>query len=232
MSRYIHVFLSPRDELIPCRTLIFQFRPYEVSSQVNSILSVSNTIFFIFLCFKGIITLSWHTILLSSDIFSVLYPVPTCLLSPGQKQYLYWLLGQPYIAGSNCSCDFIRTDYSFIPDGLTDRLHNLTICGSLKIFPESLYFWETQNHLSYIPLKIVLLFSYTILPATLKVWKHSWKPICKRLFRFAVAFVMFSVAPQKSCLSMQISVEKTGKNQLEARQESMRMLQYCHVVLC
>jgi hypothetical protein len=51
--------------------------------------------------------------------------------------------------------------------------------------------------------------------------KHSWKPFYKSLFSSSVTFLIMTVAAQKHCLFMIISVKETGKNQVEPGQESM-----------
>jgi len=52
---------------------------------------------------------------------------------------------------------------------------------------------KQYNNLSYIAVKMVPSSKYKLLPATAKVWKHSWKPFCKTLFSSSVAFLMMSV---------------------------------------
>jgi hypothetical protein len=59
------------------------------------------------------------------------------------------------------------------------------------------------------------------------IGKHSWKPFCEWIFRFSVTFFNYVSSITKAS---SLSVNKTGKNQIEPCQESMgdaRVLLYC-----
>ena len=63
------------------------------------------------------------------------------------------------------SCHFLATDTEFL-------------CGSVKIFAESLYFWETQNSkniLIHSSFKIIPFYKYTLLPENVNRRKNYGK---------------------------------------------------------
>jgi len=75
------------------------------------------------------------------------------------------------------------------------------------------------NHASYISFKIAPLCNYTLLPATVKVWQHSWKAFCESLFSSSIALCQY----HNKCAvpAVLISVEGTDQNQPEPDQKSM-----------
>lgn len=110
------------------------------------------------------------------------------------------------------------------------------VCGSLKMFPESLNFWDVQNStiiLSYIAFKIVPLCTYKFLPATVKVvgtfleaimWKHF------RLFRRVLNDIInITIAQSFQCWFQLRDLVKIWWSQVS---RIWRKLQCYHVVLC
>jgi hypothetical protein len=67
---------------------------------------------------------------------------------------------------------------------------------NVPVFTSLLNNIERYNHISYISSHIVLLCNYKILPATVKLWKHSWKLFYESLFSSSIAFLIISVASQ------------------------------------